>query len=343
MQKGESMTSLNSDEAHFDESALYACAENPGVFRIKIVDNEVSRRCRLTGDYDLHVNAMNISMVNLHTGRVEYIWPFRFIRRYGRSKTNFQFEAGRKCNSGEGLFSLATKEGNDIFLLINDRLRQIKEQTAEKRTASISTTSPSPELPDRRYTRSDNKVSSKGATGFARELEDKLKVQQQNKPKPKPKPKPPLKPKPDKEGTIYSQPQDIQDNAWKQHAETDDHFHEEHYQPPAALHTNKTVKKKPNPVLIPQGKKTVVSSDHAQDVEYDHIRVGKGKKPPVDATYGRLQTNSGEEEDPDLMYSTGDGYHEAEVVGGIEDYYTVGADPDVYEDPEEGNYDMIQK
>uniref|UniRef100_A0A1A8FAY8 Docking protein 2 n=1 Tax=Nothobranchius korthausae TaxID=1143690 RepID=A0A1A8FAY8_9TELE len=49
------------------------------------------------------------------TGDVLYSWPYRYLRRFGRDKSTFSFEAGRRCNSGEGSFEFDTKQGNVLF------------------------------------------------------------------------------------------------------------------------------------------------------------------------------------------------------------------------------------
>ncbi|XP_009571009.1 PREDICTED: docking protein 2-like, partial [Fulmarus glacialis] len=51
-----------------------------------------------------------------------FSWPYRFLRRFGRDKVTFSFEAGRRCASGEGNFEFETRQGNEIFQAIESAI-----------------------------------------------------------------------------------------------------------------------------------------------------------------------------------------------------------------------------
>ena len=71
------------------------------VFPVAVVENPQAKRCGLAGLYELYVNNTDISLHNISKKDLLYSWPYRYIRRYGRTSKNFQFEAGRKCSSGK--------------------------------------------------------------------------------------------------------------------------------------------------------------------------------------------------------------------------------------------------
>uniref|UniRef100_A0A8B9EG09 IRS-type PTB domain-containing protein n=1 Tax=Anser cygnoides TaxID=8845 RepID=A0A8B9EG09_ANSCY len=56
----------------------------------------------------------------------------------------FSFEAGRRCDSGPGNFTFETKQGNEIFRLVEDSIREQKAQVEENRQSCDSLDSDSP-------------------------------------------------------------------------------------------------------------------------------------------------------------------------------------------------------
>lgn len=58
----------------------------------------------------------------------------------------FSFEAGRRCDSGPGNFTFETKQGNEIFRLVEASIREQKAQVEENRQSCDSLDSDSPSV-----------------------------------------------------------------------------------------------------------------------------------------------------------------------------------------------------
>ena len=71
----------------------------------------------------LYINMAEISY--FPSGRVEpeFVWPLKYVRRYGRDRKLFSFEAGRRCPRGQGNFTFLTNRAEGIFKLIEHNLK----------------------------------------------------------------------------------------------------------------------------------------------------------------------------------------------------------------------------
>ena len=74
------------------------------IFRVSVIPTDAAERVHVQGFYDLLVGPRNVTLVDRTTGQQLFIWPYTYIRRSGGNNTTFVFEAGRKCESGEGVF-----------------------------------------------------------------------------------------------------------------------------------------------------------------------------------------------------------------------------------------------
>ncbi len=85
-------------------------------YHVRIQDNDFTRsQLNLHGPYVLCLDSLKLTLVHPEKGNMLYAWPYKYLRRYGRDKTSFSMEAGRKCQSGPGLIVFETSEGNNIF------------------------------------------------------------------------------------------------------------------------------------------------------------------------------------------------------------------------------------
>lgn len=105
-------------------------------FRVSVRRTEASDRCRLKGDGVLRPDEEALHLVDCRSGNVLLSWPYRFLRRFGRDKSSFSFEAGRRCESGEGSFEFDTKQGNLLFLAVEAAINRQRISLPPNRQAS---------------------------------------------------------------------------------------------------------------------------------------------------------------------------------------------------------------
>lgn len=104
------MTSIEED------NDLY-CSSGQGIFNVRIHPSAVSERCGLDPNsvYTLYLTNTALQLKNTIDGSLLFMWPYHFIRRYGCKSGRFTFEAGRNCESGEGVFYLEHPNQQEIF------------------------------------------------------------------------------------------------------------------------------------------------------------------------------------------------------------------------------------
>ncbi|GFQ65598.1 docking protein 1 [Trichonephila clavata] len=121
---------IPTNEEKQEENLLYCSMDEPEIYSVKAVATEAVLRNNLKGDYKLIITSVNFSIAEEcslgRIGRVILTWPYRHIRRYGCSTESFSFEAGRKCASGEGLFTFATTDGMKIFQSVDSHVSALK-------------------------------------------------------------------------------------------------------------------------------------------------------------------------------------------------------------------------
>lgn len=119
-----------SGQPHMEDNELYSqaavtpCKE----FEVTMRPTEASERCRLRGSYVLRARKSTLELWSgTEPGTLLYDWPYRFLRRFGRDKVTFSFEAGRRCVSGEGNFEFETRQGNEIFAALEEAIHVQKQ------------------------------------------------------------------------------------------------------------------------------------------------------------------------------------------------------------------------
>ncbi|XP_032711782.1 docking protein 2 isoform X2 [Lontra canadensis] len=136
-----------------EENELYssATAAPRKEFVVTMRPTEASERCRLRGSYTLRAGETALELWGGHElGSKLYEWPYRFLRRFGRDKVTFSFEAGRRCISGEGNFEFETRQGNEIFSALEEAISAQKNSAhpgPQSQPATVPAVLPRPESP----------------------------------------------------------------------------------------------------------------------------------------------------------------------------------------------------
>ncbi|XP_029366340.1 docking protein 2 isoform X2 [Echeneis naucrates] len=131
---------VDEDEG-MEDNSLYSGRDTVCDFRVCVRRTEASERCRLKGDLVLRADQHALHLLE-RTGDLVYTWPYRFLRRFGRDKSTFSFEAGRRCESGEGNFEFDTKQGNFLFQVVEAAINLQKTSTPHRQTSGGGQVSP---------------------------------------------------------------------------------------------------------------------------------------------------------------------------------------------------------
>lgn len=110
-----------------EDNDLY-CSSSDEMFKVRLHSSEASERCGLyPQNYIMLLTATAIQIRDSETSKLLYTWPYRFIRRYGYRDGKFTFEAGRKCESGEGAFHLEHSNQKAIFRCVASKMKSMKK------------------------------------------------------------------------------------------------------------------------------------------------------------------------------------------------------------------------
>uniref|UniRef100_A0A4W5PDL6 Docking protein 1b n=1 Tax=Hucho hucho TaxID=62062 RepID=A0A4W5PDL6_9TELE len=118
------------------ENLIYYTREEVNEFWVSVQRTEASELCGLLGTYWLKADNDSLILKESKTKSSLLVWPYKLLRRYGRDRVMFSFEAGRRCESGPGNFTFETKQGNEIFLIVEQAIQSQKALAEERHPMS---------------------------------------------------------------------------------------------------------------------------------------------------------------------------------------------------------------
>ncbi|KAG7330302.1 hypothetical protein KOW79_006524 [Hemibagrus wyckioides] len=132
-----SMDSNGQQDLKMSENLIYYSREEVNEFWVSVQRTDASDRCGLLGNYWLKADGESLILKDPKTKKNLLVWPHKLLRRYGRDRAMFSFEAGRRCESGPGNFTFDTKQGNEIFQIVESAIREQKAQAEEQQSTSF--------------------------------------------------------------------------------------------------------------------------------------------------------------------------------------------------------------
>ncbi|XP_077613242.1 docking protein 3 [Crocuta crocuta] len=114
-----------------EENSIYSSWQKEGEFPVVVQRTEAATRCQLKGPYLLVLGQDAIQLREPSSPQALYTWPYRFLRKFGSDKGVFSFEAGRRCDSGEGLFAFSSPQALDLCRAVAAAIGRQRERLPE--------------------------------------------------------------------------------------------------------------------------------------------------------------------------------------------------------------------